>query len=208
MKEVTCVSGVSCGGKTAVLIDLDNSVSPKGRQLSVMVSDVTRKLRSDHEAFRRHVSFEEHAYKTSLGEYIQTIEYGGNFYSVRKCEVDEALQENKYVLVDCIPDGVKQFAKHHPTKAVFIFAWPRELLKRHIIRGTAPDEMKWRLANAEHELKAAIDSGLYSLYINNTDLDETKRNVVAFLDGNHVDSEPVDMEAFADELRKVLSELA
>lgn len=68
--------------------------------------------------------------------------------------------------------------------------------------------MKWRLANAEHELKAAIDSGLYSLYINNTDLDETKRNVVAFLDGNHVDSEPVDMEAFADELREVLSELA
>ena len=208
MKEVTCVSGVSCGGKTAVLIDLDNSVSPKGRQLSVMVSDVTRKLRSDHEAFRRHVSFEEHAYKTSLGEYIQTIEYGGNFYSVRKCEVDDALQENKYVLGDCIPDGVKQIAKLHPTKAVFIFAWPRELLKRHIIRGTAPDEMKWRLANAEHELKAAIDSGLYSLYINNTDLDETKRNVVAFLDGNHVDSEPVDMEAFADELREVLSELA
>ena len=208
MNEVTCVSGVSCGGKTAVLIDLDNSVSPKGRQLSVMVSDVTRKLRSDHEAFRRHVSFEEHAHRTGLGEYIQTIDYGGNFYSVRKREVDDALRKNKYVLVDCIPDGVRQFAAHHPTKALFIFAWPRELLKRHIIRGTAPDEMKWRLANAEHELKAAIDSGLYSLYINNTDLDETKRNVVAFLDGNHVDSEPVDMEAFADELREVLSELA
>lgn len=208
MNEVTCVSGVSCGGKTAVLIELDNSVSPKGRQLSVMVSDVTRKLRSDHEAFRRHVSFEEHAHRTGLGEYIQTIDYGGNFYSVRKREVDDALRKNKYVLVDCIPDGVRQFAAHHPTKAVFIFAWPRELLKRHIIRGTAPDEMKWRLANAEHELKAAIDSGLYSLYINNTDLDETKRNVVAFLDGNHVDSEPVGMEAFADELREVLSELA
>ena len=208
MNEVTCVSGVSCGGKTAVLIDLDNTVSPKGQQLSVMISDVTRNLRSDHEAFRRHVSFEEHAHRTGLDEYIQTIEYGGNFYSVRKREVDDALRKNKYVLVDCIPDGVRQFAAHHPTKAVFIFAWPRELLKRHIIRGAAPDEMKWRLANAEQELKAAIDSGLYSLYINNTDLNETKRNVLAFLDGNHVDSEPVDMEAFANELREVLSELA
>lgn len=208
MNEVTCVSGVSCGGKTAVLIDLDNTVSPKGRQLSVMISDVTRNLRSDHEVFRRHVSFEEHAHRTGLGEYIQTIEYGGNFYSVRKCEVDDALRKNKYVLVDCIPDGVRQFAAHHPTKAVFIFAWPRELLMRHIIRGTSPDEMKWRLANAEHELKAAIDSGLYSLYINNTDLAETKHKVVAFLDGEHVDSEPVDLEAFADELCAVLGELA
>lgn len=207
MNKVTCVSGVSCGGKTAVLIDLDNLVSPKGRQLSVMVSDVTRKLRSDREAFRRHVSFEEHAHRTGLGEYIQTIEYGGNFYSVRKHDVDEALRENKYVLVDCIPDGVRQFSTQHPTKAVFIFAWPRELYKRHITRGTAPDEMKWRLANSEVELSAAIDSGLYSLYINNMDLDETKRKVVAFLDGEHVDSEPVDLKVFAAELREVLSEL-
>lgn len=207
MNEVTCVSGVSCGGKTAVLIDLDNSVSPKGCQLSVMVSDVTRKLRSDHEAFRRHVSFEEHAHRAGLGEYIQTIEYGGNFYSVRKREVDDALRKNKYVLVDCIPDGVRQFAAHHPTKAVFIFAWPRELLKRHIIRGTAPDEMKWRLANAEHELKAAIDSGLYSLYINNTDLDETKKKVVAFLDGEAVVSDVVEMDAFSTELCEILDEL-
>lgn len=207
MNEVTCVSGVSCGGKTAVLIDLNNSVSPKGQQLSVMVSDVTRKLRSDHEAFRRHVSFEEHACRTGLGEYIQTIEYGGNFYSVRKHDVDEALRGNKYVLVDCIPDGVRQFATHHPTKAAFIFAWPRELYKRHIIRGTAPDEMKWRLANAEYELKAAIDSGLYGLYINNTDLDRTKKKVVAFLDSAPVESDVVDMEAYSVELRTVLNEL-
>lgn len=210
MDEVTCVSGVSCGGKTAVLIDLDNAVSPKGRQLTVMVSDVTRNLRSDIEAFRRHVSREEHAHRTSLGEYIQTIKYGdsGDLYSVRKCDVDEALRKNKYVLVDCVPDGVRQFALHHPTKAVFIFAWPRELHKRHINRGTAPDEMKWRMANAEVELKAAVDSGLYTLYINNTDLDETKRMVVAFLDGEVVVSDTVDMEAYRTELRAVLSELA
>ena len=207
MNEVTCVSGVSCGGKTAVLIDLDNSVSPKGRQLSVMVSDVTRKLRSDHEVFRRHVSFEEHARRTGLGEYIQTIEYGGNFYSVRKREVDDALRKNKYVLVDCIPDGVRQFAKHHPTKAVFIFAWPRELYKRHITRGTPSSEMKWRLANAEVELKAAVDSGLYTLYINNTDLDETKKKVVAFLDGEAVVSDVFEMDAFSTELCEILDEL-
>lgn len=164
-------------GKTAVLKDLDRSVSPKGAQLTVMVSDVTRDLRSDHEAFRRHVSFKDHAYRTSMDEYIQTIEYGGNFYSVRKRDVDEALQENKYVLVDCIPDGVRQFAKHHPTKAAFIFAWPRELCKRHLLRGSSPQEMRWRLANAEVELRAAIESGLYDLYINNTDLEEAKRRV-------------------------------
>lgn len=207
MNEVTCVSGVSCGGKTAVLIDLDNTVSPKGQQLSVMVSDVTRKLRSDHEAFRRHVSFEEHAHRTGLGEYIQTIKYGGNFYSVRKHDVDDALRKNKYVLVDCIPDGVRQFAKHHPTKAVFIFSWPRDLYKRHLTRGTAPNEMKWRLANSEVELKTAIDSGLYTLYINNTVLDETKKKVVAFLDGEPVASDVIDMEAYSVELRTVLNGL-
>lgn len=204
---ITCLSGVSCGGKTAVLKDLDRSVSPKGAQLTVMVSDVTRDLRSDHEAFRRHVSFEDHAYRTSMGEYIQTIEYGGNFYSVRKRDVDEALQENKYVLVDCIPDGVRQFAKHHPTKAAFIFAWPRELCKRHLLRGSSPQEMRWRLANAEVELRAAIESGLYDLYINNTDLEEAKRRVVAFLDGECVVSDSVDMEAYSAELREVLNEL-
>ena len=207
LTHITCLSGVSCGGKTTVLKDLDKSVSPKGAELTVMVSDVTRDFRSIHEAFRRHVSFEEHAYRTSLGEYIQTIEYGGNFYSVRKCEVGKALQENKYVLVDCIPDGVRQFAKHHPTKAAFIFAWPRELCKRHILRGTPAQEMKWRLANAEVELRAAIESGLYDLYINNTDIEEAKRRVMAFLDEECTVSDSVDMAAYSAELREVLNEL-
>lgn len=207
MNKVTCLSGVSCGGKTAVLVDLDNTVSPKGRQLSVMVSDVTRQLRGAEEHFRKHVSHEEHTLNASLGAYIQTIEYNGEFYSVKKRDVDETLRANKYVLVDCIPDGVRQFSMHHPTSAIFVYAWPRELYKRHLVRGTPPHEMRWRLASAEHELKAAVDSGLYSLYINNTELDETKRKVVAFLDGEYVDSEPVDLEAFSAELRQVLSEL-
>lgn len=208
MNKVTCLSGVSCGGKTAVLVDLDNSVSPKGRQLSVMVSDVTRQLRSADEHFRNHIPREEHALNTSLGVYIQTIEYNGEFYSVKRSDVDEALQANKYVLVDCVPDGVRQFSQYHPTSAIFIYAWPRELYKRHLIRGTPDQEMRWRLTNAENELKAAVDSGMYSLYINNTDLDKTKRKVVAFLDGEHVDSEPVDLVAFSADLRQVLNELA
>lgn len=207
MNKVTCLSGVSCGGKTAVLVDLDNTVSPKGRQLSIMVSDVTRKLRSADEYFRDHVSHEEHALNTGLGAYIQTIEYNGEFYSVKRRDVDETLQANKYVLIDCVPDGVRQFSRHHPTSAVFIYAWPSEFHKRHITRGTPAHEMTWRLSNAEKELKAVMDSGLYSLYINNTDLEETKRKVVAFLDDEHVDSEPVDLEAFSAELRQVLSKL-
>lgn len=208
LNKITCLSGVSCGGKTAVLVDLDHSVSPKGRQLVVLVSDVTRKLRSADEHFRNHVSSEEHALNFSAGAYIQTIEYNGEFYSVKRSGVNEALQANQYVLVDCIPDGVRQFSHYHPTSAIFIYAWPRELHKRHIIRGTPIQEMKWRLTNAEKELRAALDSGLYSLYINNMDLDETKRKVVAFLDGEQVDSQPVDLEAFSAELRQVLSEFA
>lgn len=207
MNKVTCLSGVSCGGKTAVLVDLDNTVSPKGHQLAVMVSVVTRQLRSADEHFRNHISRKEHALNAAQGAYIQTIEYNGEFYSVKKSDVNEALQANKYVLVDCVPDGVRQFSQHHPTSAIFVYAWPRELHKRHIIRKTPVQEMKWRLSNAEKELKAAMDSGLYSLYINNTDLDETKRKVVAFLDGEDVDSAPVDLEAFSAELQQVLFEL-
>lgn len=67
--------------------------------------------------------------------------------------------------------------------------------------------MKWRLANAEVELSAAIKSGLYDLYINNTDLEEAKRRVVAFLDGECTASDSVDMEAYSTELREVLNEL-
>ena len=67
--------------------------------------------------------------------------------------------------------------------------------------------MKWRLANSKVELKAVIDSGLYTLYINNTDLDETKKKVMAFLDGELVASDVIDMEAYSVELRTVLNEL-
>ena len=67
--------------------------------------------------------------------------------------------------------------------------------------------MRWRLANTEVELRAAIESGLYDLYINNTDLEEAKRRVVAFLDGECVVSDSVDMEAYSTELREVLNEL-
>ena len=64
------------------------------------------------------------------------------------------------------------------------------------------------MANAENEIRDATKSGLYSLYINNLNLDETKRKVVNFLDGNHVESDSVDLDAFVSELHEVLNELA
>ena len=42
---------------------------------------------------------------------------------------------------------------------------------------------------------------------NNTDLEEAKRRVVAFLDGECAVSDSVDMEAYSAELREVLNEL-
>lgn len=110
-------------------------------------------------------------------------------------------------LVDCIPDGVRQFKENYPTKAIFIFATPAELYERHLIRGTPPEEMRWRLKNAEAELKDAIDSGYYDLFIHNVDLEETKAKVAAIIDGEHVLSDSVDLLEFSHELRYILADL-
>lgn len=204
--HITCISGVSCGGKTTVLKDLHGTTSPENKKLIVMTSDVTRSLRSENESFRRHVSLEEHTARTSNGEYVQTITYGQNYYSIRRCDVDVAISEGAHVLVDCIPDGVRQFKEHYPTtRAVFIYATPDDLYKRHLKRGTPIEEMRWRLKNASVELRTALESGYYDLFIHNVSLEDTERRVIDFLDGKTVDSDSVDLAAFSRDLHAILT---
>ena len=202
--EVLAVSGLSCAGKSTILMNLNKAVSPMGKPLEVMTSDVTRKLRTPDELFRRHVSEEEHAQRTANGEYIQSIVYGANHYSVRKVDVDCALSQGHHVLVDCVLEGVEQFKQHYSVNAVFVYASPTALYQRHLKRGTIREEMRWRLQNAAVELETALASGMYDLFINNADLAQSEQKIMEFLDGKHVASDPIKLDEFLSELRNIL----
>lgn len=202
--EILALSGVSCAGKSTILMNLDKTVSPMGKPLEVMTSDVTRKLRTQNELFRRHISQDEHARRTANGEYVQSIIYGNNHYSVRKADVERALSKGHHVLVDCVPEGVRQFKKYYLVNAVFIYASPTVLYQRHLKRGTSPEDMQWRLQNAATELETALTSGLYDLFINNADLERSERKILGILGGKSVSSDLIDVDMFLSELQHVL----
>ena len=180
--EIFAISGVSTGGKSTILMDLDKAVSPMGKPLEVMTSYVTRDLRFENEPFRRHLTIEEYAQQTGNGEYLQSITYNNNHYCVRKDDVENALSKGHHVLVDCIAEGIRQFQQHYSVKAVFIFASPKELNQRHLKRGSAMEDRRWRLQNSMQELEEALNSGLFDLFINNTDLARSEKKILFYLD--------------------------
>ena len=138
----------SGAGKTTLVTRL------KENGLSEVVSHVTRDMRpGEVDGVHYHfITRERFEAMEAAGEFIEKVDYGGNFYGVSCAEV-----ESKLAAGDCVAivngDGADQLRAAFPCKVIFL-APPdiQEMVRRLRERGDSEQIIQDRLASRESEM--------------------------------------------------------
>jgi len=148
------LSGPSGAGKDTVIKILRS----RHAMLHYTVTVTTRKPREGEIDWENYhfVSREEFEDMLSHDEFLEWVEYNGNYYGTPKSQIHRALKEGKIVVLKIEVQGAKRIKKLIPD-AIFVFITTpsrEELVER--LKGRQTDlleEQKKRLAIAEEELQ-------------------------------------------------------
>lgn len=90
------------------------------------------------------------------GEFAETAEYNGNFYSATKEEVDSKLANGDAFFV-CEFEGMKQIKElYEDCVTIFLYADKNDCEKNMLDRGDSPEKVEARLSLYESEMTNAI----------------------------------------------------
>lgn len=119
-----------------------NAIGEKLKKLygyEEMVSYTTRPIRTgEKDGVDYHfLTMEECQKKLEAGEFLELVQYGGNYYGTGKKEIEGMCDPNKKCLFVCTPDGaeqIKKFAGEENVKCIYIEAPEEDRLKRYMNR--------------------------------------------------------------------------
>jgi len=169
------VAGPSGVGKGTLIEKLKAEYPEK---IGFSVSHTTRDARAGeingtHYHFAKKEDMKEGIDK---GLFIEWAEVHGNYYGTSKASVESVAKDGKACVLDIDVQGCRSVRKAElPAKIIFV-APPsmEELEKRLRGRGTETEEkILKRLKNAEGEMAAREEAGLFDAVLVNDDLEET-----------------------------------
>ena len=112
--------------------------------------------------------------RVDAGDFLEHAEYAGFRYGTLRKPVEEALADGRLVLLDIDVQGARQVRGAMPDAlAVFILPPSEDELLRRLRDRRREDEaaIQRRFAQAQREIAAAEEPGLYDALIVNNDLD-------------------------------------
>ncbi|HEY9692891.1 MAG TPA: guanylate kinase [Oculatellaceae cyanobacterium] len=169
------LTGPSGVGKGTLLRSLVQSHS----ELYLSVSATTRaprpkEINGKNYYFVSRLEFEQ---MLKADELLEWAEYAGNYYGTPRQQVEEKIQQGKWVILEIELEGARQIAKSFPS-ALKIFILPpsfTELEKRMRGRGQDAEEaIAKRLSHAKTEIAAADE---FDLQIINDDFDTALHSI-------------------------------
>ena len=176
------LSGPSGVGKTTIAHIIKNDIN------GVFSISATTRPPSDSEQdgvdynFITNEEFDEKLISDSFLEYAEV--YGEHRYGTLREPVQNSLKNGKVVILDIDVQGAIQVKKIIPeSKLVFILP-PSEkiLLERLRTRGREHEEViQSRFLKAKSEIKKAIESNCYDIFITNTLLKKSVEEIKSFL---------------------------
>lgn len=169
------LTGPSGVGKGTLL----RSLMQSHPELYLSVSATTRAPRPKEINGKNYyfVSRSEFEQMLKADELLEWAEYAGNYYGTPRQQVEEKIQQGKWVILEIELEGARQIAKSFPS-ALRIFISPpsfTELEKRMRGRGQDAEEaIAKRLSHAKTEIAAADE---FDLQIINDDFDTALHSI-------------------------------
>lgn len=197
------LSAPSGGGKTTIA----RMLGARRGDIAFSVSATTRAPRH-YEADGRDYWFvpeDEFLRMVVEGELVEWARVHGNLYGTPRANLDRAVAERKYLVLDIDIQGARQVRKRVP-EAVLVFILPPSgsvLADRLLGRGSEDREaLRRRLSNAGEEIEAAAE---FDYVVTNQDLEATVDAVEAILaaEGRRAPRLP----GLADEVRRLRAEV-
>lgn len=179
--KVIVVTGPSGVGKSTIVREV---IDRTGATFSVSVT--TRQPREGEVDYREYHFIDRGAFENMVacGEMVEWAEVFGELYGTPAFPVREAIREGRNVVLEIDVQGGVQVRAKLP-QAVFVLIAPPDghvLARRLRNRGTESEEqIARRLAEADAEVRAARESGIYDHTIVNDDLETAIRQVVAIV---------------------------
>ncbi len=134
----------------------------------------------------RFVSRDEFRRMIDAGELLEWADVFGNCYGTPAAPVRAAVAAGRTIVLDIDVQGGLQVAGKMP-EAIFVLILPpsdEELARRLRGRGTESDEVvNRRLAKAQHEIRLARQSGVYTFTVVNDILEKAVDEVAAIVTG-------------------------
>ncbi len=177
--KILIFSAASGAGKSTILSWLQNRLP----QLVYSISATTRKPRGE-EKDGVHYFFldkEEFEAKIQQNEFAEWANVHGNYYGTPKSFINKNISEGRTVVMDIDVQGTANFRRSYPESiGIFLMAPSAAELERRLrSRGTDSEEsIATRLSDAEGEVLFAKNSGDYSHFITNDDLDRCENEVL------------------------------
>ena len=159
MNNLIVISAPSGAGKST----LCRALQEKYPEILFSISSTTRPQR-DYEKNKYDYDFitdKEFKEKIQANKFIEFEEVHGYYYGTPKANIDEAITNNRYMLLEVDVKGALNIKKVYPEQAVTIFITLQDvndLLKRLRKRGTESEErIKKRMERIEMELEYKND---------------------------------------------------
>jgi guanylate kinase len=198
------LSAPSGGGKTTIA----RMLGARRGDIAFSVSATTRAPRH-YEADGRDYWFvpeDEFLRMVVEGELVEWARVHGNLYGTPRANLDRAVAEGKYLVLDIDIQGARQVRKRVP-EAVLVFILPPSgsvLADRLLGRGSEDREaLRRRLSNAGEEIEAAAE---FDYVVTNQDLEATVDAVEAILAAESRRASR--LPGLADEVRRLRAEVA
>ncbi len=139
------VVGPSGTGKDTLMNGLVRELG----DIHVAISHTTRPMRPGEIDGKNYhyVTREDFLEMMNRGEFLEYVEYAGNYYGVARKEIDEAL-ETQDVMIIVEGHGARQLLGYYPNNSKVIFLTPppvQELRARMEARGDKPEAIEARL---------------------------------------------------------------
>jgi guanylate kinase len=153
-KNLFVLSGPSGSGKNTVY----NALTERIPELAHTVSATTREPRAGEICCvdYYYIPEEEFLYRVEHGDFIEYVNYGGNYYGTLKSEIERLTSMHKILVLIIEVNGALRFKELFPeAETIFIVPPSIEELKRRISgRGQNTDEeLETRLAIAAAEME-------------------------------------------------------
>ena len=173
--------GPSGSGKSTLASHL---ITKHPGHFDLSVSCTTRPIRQNEQHARSYyfISQAEFRQKREKSEFLEFMEYNGNFYGTPISELSRIISDSKVPVLDIDYNGVKKmielFGEENSIR-VFVNVTDADILKQRLKsrKSETEESLNQRLAITLEELKYLSEHKLYTHMVNNDNLDLAKLDV-------------------------------